>query len=155
MNWLEKEYLSFQKSGDPQWYWRCIPLYDWQQRSETEVRSDHTATCHGSELQQRLWRHFNCHAAFQVALVTLDGHWAALWLDGLHSELCGLYSRLHWDVLARGFMLVCVAASNLLGPGTVQQLITLRRIGNVGTSSETGYKNDWALLNITPQRYDI
>lgn len=97
------------------------------------------ATCHGCELQQRLCRHFNRHASLQVLLVTFDGDWPTLRLDGPHSEFCGLHCGLHWDVLAQGFVLVRVPASTLLGP--VQQLLTLRRIGNVG--SEMGKKR-WA-----------
>lgn len=109
----------------------------------TAVWSVHGATCHGCELQQRLCGHFNRHAALQVGLVTFDGDRAALRLDGPHSGLCGLQGGFHWDVLA----VVLVGVPTLLGPGTVQQLLTLRRVGNVATSSEKGEKRSLRVKN--------
>lgn len=38
----------------------------------------HGVTCHGCELQKGLCRHFNCHAALLLELVTFDGELAFL-----------------------------------------------------------------------------
>lgn len=90
-----------------------------------------TTTCHRRQLQQRLCGHFDRYAALQIGLVTLEGDLAALGLHGSHSVLRGLQGGLHRNALARGVVLVRVAASTMLGPGTVQQLITLRRFWDV------------------------
>lgn len=56
----------------------------------TAMRSGHSATCHGCELQKWLCRHFDGHAVFQVRLVPFDGCLTVFWLYSTHSELCGL-----------------------------------------------------------------
>lgn len=114
-----------------------IPLYEAQWRSVTAVGREHSATCHRGELQQRLRRHFDGHASLQVGPVTLDGHAAVLRLHGAHSVLCGLQGGLHWDVPTQGLVLVRVPAVALLGPGTVEQRLTLRRIRDVSARNSS------------------
>lgn len=58
--------------------------------SATAVGSEHNATCHGGELQQRLCRHLNDDTSLQAGPVVFDGDWAVLSFHGTHSELCGL-----------------------------------------------------------------
>lgn len=126
--------------GDTKWYWHYIPLHDSQQGSVTAMRSANSATCHGCELQQWLCRHLDDHASLQVGLVTFNGNPPVLGLNGAHGVLRGLQGRLYWDVLAQGLVLVCVYALPLLWPGAVQQLLTLRRIGNVGARHSSSEK---------------